>query len=702
MGGRTTRSTAWHIASVLCCAVWLVLAAGCGTPVSVERLDDVAAHRQLTANALTAGELSTSARNILRRWALSERYDADPEGALAALHAIVVQGKGGADEVITLAEMAFLYAEKSQQRRYFVAATVYSYAFLFPEKGWEAPSPYDPRLRLAADLYSLGIVHGFASVDGTNVEFKSGEYDLPFGRLDLNVDPSAFELYNRRIVALSPEQNIEVHGLANRYRHAGIGAPLAATTQPMVADRGMQVAPRMKLPITAVLRLDAPRHQLTQTELRAELSLYNTFDTAATTIAGQRVPLEADQTATLAYVLASPELWERELKAFFSGVFSESTPTQLASIDAYRPGRIPVVFVHGTASSAGRWGDMVNDLLDDPRIREQFQFWFFTYDTGNPVLYSAALLRESLRAAVRKLDPRGTDPALREMVVIGHSQGGLLAKAMVIDTGDRVWNAIAYKPIDEINLSAEQRDLLRRTVFIKPMPNVRRVVFIATPHRGSFLTEYSVVRLLGRFLTLPLRLAKASIELAARNANDFKVDPRNLESGSLFGMTPNNPVLQVMAATPIAPGVHAHSIIAVEGDGPVAGSDDGVVKYQSSHLEGVDSEYIVRSGHSTQSNPYTIEEVRRILLLHARDVCTRIRCTDLPALPSGAHRDEFALMGAQGALVGRLRTHALAGPISGRLRRGDTSQPARDRTQQQSPAELVFAKEYAPCPQRPM
>jgi pimeloyl-ACP methyl ester carboxylesterase len=634
-----TRLATWrvtrHILTGLCCAAWILLTAGCGTPVSLERLDDVAAHRQLTANALTVGELSTSARNILRQRALSERYDSDPEGAIAALHAIVAEGGGGENEVITLAEMAFLYGEKSQQRPYFLAATVYSYAFLFPENGWKPPSPYDPRLRLAADLYSLGIIHGFTSADGTNVEFKSGGYELPFGWLYLDVNPSAFERYNRRIIALAPVQNFEIRGLVNRYRHAGIGAPLAATTEPIVAERGMQVAPRMKLPITALLRLDAPRRQLGLKELRAELNLYNTFDSATTTVAGQRVPLEADETATLAYVLASPEIWERELKAFFSGVFSESAPTQLASIDAYRPGRIPVVFVHGTASSAGRWGDMVNDLLDDPQIRDHFQFWFFTYDTGNPVLYSAALLREALRDAVQKLDPAGADPALSEMVVIGHSQGGLLAKAMVVDTGDRVWNAIAYKPIEEINLSTEQRDLFRRSVFIKPMPNVRRVVFIATPHRGSYLTEYPVTGLLARFITLPASIVGALSEFATRNSGDFKVDPRNLESGSLFGMTPNNPVLQTMAATPVAPGVHAHSIIAVAGDGPVEGSDDGVVKYESSHLDGVDSEYIVRSTHSTQSNPYTIQEVRRILLLHAA-ACARLPCGNLPAQPPGA------------------------------------------------------------------
>jgi len=123
-----------------------------------------------------------------------------------------------------------------------------------------------------------------------------------------------------------------------------------------------------------------------------------------------------------------------------------------------------------------------------------------------------------------------------------------------------------------------------------------------------------------------VRIVQTAAELA-RNTGDLKVNPRNLGSGSLFGMTPNNPVLRAMAATPVAPGVHAHSIIAVAGDGPVAGSNDGVVEYSSSHLAGVDSEYIVRSTHSTQSNPYTIEEVRRILLLHAADACTRIACS---------------------------------------------------------------------------
>jgi hypothetical protein len=67
----------------------------------------------------------------------------------------------------------------------------------------------------------------------------------------------------------------------------------------------------------------------------------------------------------------------------------------------------------------------------------------------------------------------------------------------------------------------------------------------------------------------------------------------------------------------VAPGIHSHSIIAVRGPGPPENQSDGVVAYKSAHVDGVDSELVVRSGHSAQDLPATIEEVRRILILHA-------------------------------------------------------------------------------------
>jgi triacylglycerol esterase/lipase EstA (alpha/beta hydrolase family) len=130
---------------------------------------------------------------------------------------------------------------------------------------------------------------------------------------------------------------------------------------------------------------------------------------------------------------------------------------------------------------------MFNELDNDPRIRERFQFWFFAYNSGNPIPYSALQLRDALQETVQRLDPEGKDPALRQMVVIGHSQGGLLTKMIAIDTDTQLWNALSTKPLDELKLQEQSRELLRRAFFLKPLPFVRRVVFIATPQRGSYV-----------------------------------------------------------------------------------------------------------------------------------------------------------------------------------------------------------------------
>jgi triacylglycerol esterase/lipase EstA (alpha/beta hydrolase family) len=86
---------------------------------------------------------------------------------------------------------------------------------------------------------------------------------------------------------------------------------------------------------------------------------------------------------------------------------------------------------------------MLNSLENDPWLRTRFQYWFFYYDTGNPITYSADVVRTSLRLIIQQLDPDGTDAALRQMVVIGHSQGGLLAKMTAIDSGTQLWDTIA-------------------------------------------------------------------------------------------------------------------------------------------------------------------------------------------------------------------------------------------------------------------
>jgi pimeloyl-ACP methyl ester carboxylesterase len=327
------------------------------------------------------------------------------------------------------------------------------------------------------------------------------------------------------------------------------------------------------------------------------------------------VPLELEGTAHLAYMLAESSIWEREYKGFIFGDLTREE-TRLLGLRPYSRGRTPVVLVHGTASSAGRWADMLNDLASDPRIRANYQFWFFSYDTGNPVAYSAMLLRESLRDAVQRFDPEGTDPALREMVLVGHSQGGLLVKMTAVDSGDRFWDQTSRVPLNELKVEPETRELLEDALFFEPEPYVGRVVFIATPHRGSFMAGNRVAHWLAGLVKLPSRLGRAGVDILSNEANLFRVQGLKRLPSSVDNMTPGNPLVKVLSSLRVSGDIPAHSIIAVKGDGPVEAGDDGVVEYSSAHIEEAVSELVVRSHHSVQDHPDAIEEVRRILLLH--------------------------------------------------------------------------------------
>jgi pimeloyl-ACP methyl ester carboxylesterase len=371
-----------------------------------------------------------------------------------------------------------------------------------------------------------------------------------------------------------------------------------------------RIPPTVKVPVTAFLRIENPLEGLASGSVRGQIELYPSDEARTVTVEGRTVPLELAPSAALAYTLENAPIWKTEIGAFLSAERSVF-PGGLGFIHPYRPGRIPVVFIHGTASSPARWAPMLNELENDPVLRDRLQFWFFTYNTSNPILFSAKELRDALRKALSDLDPDGRDPALRQMVLIGHSQGGLLARLMVTDSGSRFWDNIAREPLARLKMNEETRELVKSSLFFEPQPFVKQIIFISTPHRGSFRVTGLVLDLVRRLVTLPARLVKDVADLARDNPHalaNFTRMPTAVDN-----MLPGQQFIRTLSSSPIPPWVTTHSIIAVRGVGPPAGLSDGVVRYESAHLDGVASEKIVHSGHSAQDKPETIEEVRRIL-----------------------------------------------------------------------------------------
>ena len=603
-------------------ALALLIAACTVSPVGVAQIDSKAVHQRLTRSALSAGKPSTFTEDVLLQAGLADLYRKDPEKALRQLHDHAVSGSGGADELFAATEASFLYAERSGSVPYYLATAVYAWAYLFPEDPDEAPSPFDQRFRLAANLYNRALTSALKSPEGGRLWPRGGPVELPFGQLTVAFDQDQMLWQGRRMTEFAPMAEFSVFGLQTYYRDSGIGAPLAASVAPLRDESNSNDLLRAGLvvPVTALLRLPRSRTALAWPPLEGTLELHVPDRSETVEIAGQRVPLEVEPTVVLAYSLNDSPIWKEEYRHFFEGLgFGPGQQSELFAMVPHHRGRIPVVFVHGTASSFGRWAEMYNRLAADPRLRAHYEFWFFSYDSGSPISWSAMLLRESLQRAVKLLDPGGTDPGLHRMVVIGHSQGGLLAKMTVIDSGSEFWDLRFRRPPEALDVSPATRDLLRRMMFVTPLPFVKRVVFLATPHRGSYLTLSRVTEWVTRFIKLPFSLVGAMADLLTLNRDAFvlaSADSKPRLPTSLDEMNPGNTFLQTLSRMPLAPGVAAHSVIGVQGSGPVEDGADGVVAYRSAHLDGVDSELVISSGHTLQDQWETIEEVRRILLIH--------------------------------------------------------------------------------------
>jgi pimeloyl-ACP methyl ester carboxylesterase len=614
---------------LLACLLFALALVACSAPVRVDRVDLRSAYDELNRTALSSDQLSETTRTVLRRAALLEVFDYRPDDAITALGAQAIAAGMRWPDLYALAELNYYEGRRTKSKAMLLASALYAYAVLFPAGDADRPSPYAGQFLNAADFYNLALTQVLSGAGAEGVaNLQSGRYDLPFGVVDVTVDQASLSFAGRAMTSFVPTMNLQVQGFQNDYRSDGIGAPLAAglerAPQP---DSGLVLPVNLRIPISAVLQMDNPRRQLTGSTLVTRLKLYTIYDTASIRIDGHDVPLEYDQTAVRALFAVEGKAWTRELSGLLNNALAGpngTTNDNLFALEPHRNGRIPVVLVHGTASSPLRWADMVNDLLEDKEIRDHYEFWFFTYNTGNPIPISANVLRHALEDAVKSLGGVQADPALGHMVVIGHSQGGLLTKLISIDSGTKLWDAISDKPVDELNLKPETKTLLKESLFVQHLPFVETVIFIATPHGGSYQASLTIVGLFRRLVTLPLSIVAATADVLANAGDSLKFDKDRRAFNSINGMSPGNPGIEAVRKIPVAPGIHAHSIIPTLQDGPLEERNDGVVEYKSAHIDGVESELVIEhQDHSTQSNPLAVREVRRILVEQLGRAATR-------------------------------------------------------------------------------
>lgn len=614
----------WVLALLILAALASLVSGCAGVTVKSARISQ--RFDALDRSAINSDQPSAITQAFLIQHDLAEKWAKDPQGLITSLDANYHR-EPDLGTLFALIELSHLQAKgnPSQPEKaasYDLACAVYAYLFLFDPKVAPPKEYLRPDARLASEFYNRSLSRYLLYTRSSGIRFQANlKLPLPTGTLELEERRNGLPFKPEELSGIHLAYEFAVSGLDLTHCAPGLGVPLILVREAAGAGRGRPderfLPPvRQVLAATLFLRLD------TQPALgpdggriyHSRLELYDPMRVNTVKVENTTVSLETDTTTPLAWMAAnapSPQgikgLMDPEALKAAQGLYM---------LQPYQKDKIPVVFVHGLISSPMTWLPMINGLMADPALRERYQFWYFSYPTGNPVLYSASLLRESLENARKFFDPGGTNPAFNNMLIVGHSMGGLLAKAMVQDSGDQLWKSISNIPPSELPVSQDEHVLLKKLFFYEPLPFVTEAVFIATPHRGSYMALGTLGRIAKSLVKLPFTLAKASTStLGSLVSTGHKLPISGLPTG-IDGLSPKNPILITSSGMPVA--VPFHSIIGNQTKAGVAGGTDGVVPYWSSHLEGAESELIVKSGHGTHEHPLAIREVRRIMLEHAR------------------------------------------------------------------------------------
>jgi pimeloyl-ACP methyl ester carboxylesterase len=563
-----------------------------------------------------AGELDDDPRELLAKIQYAIEQDPSPDGCHA------------------FAELAYISGIKRQNDRnprlaldLFGASVAHSYLYLFDPRFAQYRNPYDPQFREACDLYN-GALEGALRIVQKNGTLRPGSthsIELAGQKWDVAVAVRSGPWSEDEFDRFEFVSDYEVNGLANRYHTFGLGVPLIAVRKPGQHPQPAEdyFPPVVSFPMTAFLRLlpDAPQADGTDVRHRAVLELYDPLTSHDIVVSDRRIPLETDLSTPLAYMLNDPALVK--LDSSTSGLFRPEETRELTGLymlEPYHPRKIPVLFVHGLWSSPITWMEMFNDLQGTPELRDNYQFWFYLYPTGQPFWLSATRLRDDLAEMRARLDPARQHTAVDQMVLVGHSMGGLVSRMQTIASGNDFWNIVSDKPFHLVRAEPPVRADLEKMFFFGPNPSIRRVITIGTPHRGSsFATE--TTRWLGnKLITLPSMFVERRQQFREENADLFRPDTKLFEvSTSIDSLAPDSPILPALFHAQPAPWTRYHNVVGrLPDEGFLrgfSGDGDGVVEYESAHLDNVASEITVPADHvNVHRHPLAVLEVRRILI----------------------------------------------------------------------------------------
>ncbi|MGK5055755.1 esterase/lipase family protein [Janthinobacterium sp. LB2P49] len=613
-----------RVCALLCAAALL---SGCAA-VTVSAISPADYLQQRRGDILTTGKLSASASEVLR---IIGSDIAACEANTGSCRADLARSELLSDEqrLATLSELwleTALAEEKqgghpsAERLAAWLESARYAYAYLFYTTRTPGQRAFEERQTQIRDYYNYAVQKAVGNLFRHRGEYRPDGHVIRVAGWEIDSELSALRLPDDGTLPeeLLPATSLSFSGLRNVYRRDGFGADLVAVMPKPQASKGEYVPyQETRFPVvTALIRFDGNSLQEVLATQQLLVMLVDPTRSESTRMAGQELPVAANFTAGYGLWLARSGFGVQALRTLFGRADGISRP-QVHLMQPYDPNKRTIVMLHGLASSPEAWINVANELMGDEQLRRRYQIWQVYYPSNAPLAANNVAIRQALNATLAQFAPSAKADAANDMVLIGHSMGGVLARLMVSDASNTLLDAIT----EEYNLKGKKAEKVRAGLApylnFTAMPQVNRAIFIAAPHRGTSFANHKVARWIANLITLPInmldQLSDAAGSLAQLDTGSS--EPLRIPN-SIDNLSDKDPFVRLVADLPICPKVRYYSIMGNDTpDLPLAESSDGVVPYASAHLDGALSEKVIPSWHSVQESPQAILEIRRILRL---------------------------------------------------------------------------------------
>lgn len=629
---------------LLAAAACAVLLSGCSS-VKISTVESTEYISQQRGDVITSGKLSQQTQNVI--YTLGSSVDECRKASKECLENILSSPLIEEDQrLAALSEFWLLEAmdlEKTINVRRmtpdefrseegkiesilsaYLEAARYAYAYLFFSGRSISDRALEDRQTQVRDYYNYSVQNAVSLLfllNSRNRQLFDGASQVSLGGWRLALDTGHvpnLRLAEQRIESIVPDTTLTFDGLRNQYIREGIGARMVLT----LADRNPGDTKDKKpwsmtpyLPVSTMIDFKGANLKEVLASRDVTFRPIEGGLESTVTVGGKKVPLGANFSSAYGLWLANSDFATQSLGTVFGKGNVLEHPT-LFMMEPYQPNLKTIILVHGLASSPEAWVNAANEILGDEKLRQNYQIWQIYYPTSVPVALNRADIAKLIESAFDAFDPMRRNPASRDVVLVGHSMGGILSRLLVSNSGNDLWNALNERVEMDAEKKKEVRKKLGDVLFFKPLPEVSRAIFLAAPHRGTPYADGSIAKWLAGLVKLPFsivhRMSEAALIIFGKDVPYDKVSQTGVSN-----LSAKDPTIQALARLKVSPKVTVHSVIGVEDPSlPLEETSDGIVPYTSSHWEGAVSEKTVTSGHSVQETPQAILEIRRILHEH--------------------------------------------------------------------------------------